>query len=198
MRRIDRRALLRASLLALAAWPAAAAARRYEGQDFDEQLTLAGQTLLLNGTGKRAVAIFKGYLAGLYLARKASTTEGVLAVPGAKRVDIRMLLDVDAEEFVKAVNKGVARNCGEAERVALAERQELFIKNLRLVGKVRKRDLIHIDFVPEQGTLLLINGKLFGTAVPGADLYAAILKVFLGDLPVDKRLKAGLLGDPNS
>ena len=106
-----------------------------------------------------------------------------------------MLLDVDTDEFVKAVNKGVGRNCTEAEKAALAERLPLLTANFDLVGKVRKKDLITVDYLPAQGTVLMVNGKQWGQAVPGADLYAAFLKVFLGQRVSDKRLKAGLLGE---
>jgi Chalcone isomerase-like len=30
--------------------------------------------------------------------------------------------------------------------------------------------------------------------LPGGEFYVALLKIFLGDRPVDQRLKAGLLG----
>lgn len=180
-----------ALLLGLAA---AAQARRYEGQEFDETIELGGARLQLNGVGMRAVAILKGYLAALYLSRPAATPEAVYATPGPKRIQLRMLLEVSTEEFVKAVNKGVARNCSEAEQAALADQLPPFIAQMRAVGKVRQRDRINMDFVPGQGTSLLINGKPAGPAVGGAELYLGLLKVFLGQRPTDKRLKAGLLG----
>lgn len=171
---------------------------KYEDQEFEDKIQLAGSALLLNGVGKRAVSILRGYVAGLYLSRKSTTPDAVYAASGPKRVQIRMLLEVGAEEFVKAVNKGVGRNCSEAEKEALSTRLPLFTQNLQSVGKVRKNDLINIDYLPEQGTVLYVNGKQWGQAVPGNDLYTAFLKVFLGDKPVDKRLKAGLLGEATS
>jgi len=180
-------------------------ALHYEDQDFDDGVQLGGSQLLLNGVGKRAEAIIRIYAAGLYLTAKAASAEAVLAAPGPKRLQIRLLLDiakklpiglnsVDAEEFVKAIKIGVARNCSEAERAALSQRLPLLLQNLQAVGKVMKKDRINIDFLPEQGTLLTVNGHPWGQAIPGVDLYNAFLKVFVGDLPVDQRLKAGLLG----
>ena len=182
-----------------------ALALHYEDQDFDDGLQLGGSQLLLNGVGKRAEAIIRIYAAGLYLTAKAASAEAVLATPGPKRLQIRLLLDiakklpiglnsVDADEFVKAINIGVARNCSEADRAALSQRLPLLLQNLQAVGKVMKKDRINIDFLPEQGTLLTVNGHPWGQAIPGADLYNAFLKVFIGELPVDQRLKAGLLG----
>lgn len=173
-----------------------ARAFRYEDQEFADTVQLGGRSLVLNGVGKRAVLSFRGYVAALYLARKADTAEAVLAVPGPKRVEMRMLLGVGVEELTKAVNKGVNRNSSEDEKAALAERLPLLIKNFELTPKVRKGDLITIDFLPEQGTVLMVNGQQKGPAVPGADLYAAFLKVFLGQRVSDERLKAGMLGRP--
>ena len=34
-----------------------------------------------------------------------------------------------------------------------------------------------------------------GEALPGEDLYAGLLKIFIGTRPVDTKLKAGLLGE---
>lgn len=178
---------------AMPAW-----ARRYEGYDFADSLQLGGATLALNGVGMRAVAFLRGYLAGLYLARPASTPEAVYAAPGPKRLQIRMLLDVGAEEFVKAVNKGVQRNCSEAERAALVDKLPAFVANLRAIGKVRAKDLVNMDYLPEHGTQLSINGRPSGEAIAGPELYLALLKVFLGERPVDGRLKSGLLGLPAS
>jgi Chalcone isomerase-like len=171
-------------------------ARRYEGYEFAESLQLGGSVLRLNGVGMRAVSVIKGYLAALYLGKPATTPAAVYATPGPKRIQMRMLLEASTEEFVKAINKGVARNCSEAERAALATKLPPFIATIRALGKVRPKDLVDMDYLPERGTLLQFNGKPAGEAVPGPELYQALLKVFLGERPVDKRLKAGLLGAP--
>ncbi len=179
---------------------APAMALQYEGFDVAETLNLGGVPLLLNGVGLRSVSILKGYSAALYLSEKSQQLAGVLANPGPKRVQIRMLLPVavGAKEFVKAINVGVQRNCGEAERIAVAGRVERLNAMLEKIGTVYRKDLINLDFLPDKGLVLSVNGKVSGEPLPGADLYGAILKVFLGDLPVDKRLKAGMLGLPVS
>lgn len=184
-----------------------ALALRYEDQDFDDTLALGGSTLVLNGVGEKAGKLFRAYTAALYLGSKASTIDAVTAMTGPKRLQLRILLvvsksipigpsSVDAEELVKPVIIGVGRNCTEAEQAALGERFTQFTQNMRAVGKVRKNDIINIDFVPGTGTTVTINGKQWGPAVPGADLYSAFLKVFMGERPFDHKLKAGLLGLP--
>ena len=72
-----RHALL--AMLGLASMPAASAwadeaVVLVEGQAFERSVRLGGVVLRLNGTGVRAVAWFKGYAAGLYLADLVATT----------------------------------------------------------------------------------------------------------------------------
>ena len=174
----------------------AAAPIKVEGVTFAGQATVAGQALELNGVGLRAVAWFKGYAAGLYLSSRARTAQQVLAATGPKRLQLRMLVDVDTEEFIKAFDKGIARNSPPAELPLLAERMARFDALLRAIGKVRKRDVVDLDWLPGQGLQFALNGQLQGAVIPGEDLYAALLRIFVGERPADPELKIGLLGGP--
>jgi len=184
---------LLASVCILASVTAASAAR-IEGQTFDEHIRLADAELVLNGVGMRGVLWIKGYVAGLYLAQKGSTPEKVLAVKGAKRIQMKMLLDVEAKEFSKAFNVGIRRNSSEVENAVLKDRIDQFDHVIELIGKVNKGDVVNLDFMPGRGLVLTVNGVVKGQPIPGEDLYAGILKIFIGEQPVDKKLKAGLLG----
>ena len=173
---------------------AAASAARIEGQTFDEQIRVADSELVLNGVGIRGILWIKGYVAGLYMAQKGATPQQVLAVKGAKRIQMKMLLDVESKEFTKAFNVGIRRNSTEAENAALKDRIEQFDHTIDLIGKIGKGDVVNLDFVPARGLVLSVNGVVKGQPIPGEDLYAGILKIFIGEQPVDKKLKAGLLG----
>lgn len=181
----------------LAAPPAAlaqGARTEIAGVAFDAQARVDGQELRLNGVGTRTVAWFTGYAAGLYLAQPASSAAQAMAAAGAKRLQMRMLVDVPAEEFIKAFHKGVGRNVPGAQQPALAERMAQFDAQVRGVGTVKKGDTVNLDFVPARGLVFTLNGQPRGQPVPGADHYAALLSVFLGDKPVDDKMKLGLLG----
>lgn len=178
----------------LLAWvPASAQPVVVEGQAFDRRVTLAGSELQLNGTGVRAVAWFKGYAAGLYLRTPSRNAAQVLAQAGPKRLQMRMLQDVPAAEFVKAFHKGVERNTPPAELPQLAERMARFEALVGGLGQVRKGDLVNLDLDPGRGTLFSVNGTLRGEAIAGEDFFAALLRSFVGDRPYDSKLKAGLL-----
>jgi hypothetical protein len=194
--------LRRALLMTLAAGLATPAlAVRYEGQDFADTLQLSGNTLVLNGTGKRQVAIYPLYLAALYLPSKAAAPDLVYGQAGAKRLEMRIVIplvkDVSTQEFVKAINKGVSRNSTEAEKAAVEERVKQFNAAISEVGRVKKGDVLVIDYVPAQGgTVLSVNGKVYGKPIEGQDFYTAFLKVFIGEHNSDGKLRSGLLGQP--
>lgn len=189
---LSRRALLIAlPLLAGRAWGQFSV--NVEGQVFQVATQMAGSPLLLNGTGVRAVAWFKGYAIGLYLTARATTAAQVEATPGPKRLQMRMLVDVPAAEFTKAFRKGVTRNCTPAQLAGLGDRMERFARQIDAVGKVRKGDVIDLDLDPPRGLLFSINGTLRGEPIPGEDLYAALLRSFVGERPYDEKMRAGLL-----
>lgn len=183
-------------LSGLFAGPLAAQVEVDGGHVFPAQARVAGVALQLNGVGYRAVAWFKGYAAALYLTQRVRTVPEVLATPGPKRLQMKMLVDVPSAEFVKAFGKGVSRNTPAAEVATLRDRMQEFDALVNAIGTVRKGDLVDLDFVPGQGLQLSLNGRPRGAPIPGEDLYAALLRIFVGDRPVDKEMKVGLLGGP--
>jgi hypothetical protein len=185
-----------ALLLVVALAAPASADTRIEGQTFAARSTVSATELQLNGVGLRAVSWLKAYAAGLYLPKKTRESREALSMPGPKRVQLRMLLEAPAQEFVKALERGVARNTSEAELAALKERLGQLTRAVAAVGKVKKGDVIDLDFQPGQGLLFSHNGRALTPYLPGEDLYPAVLKIFIGEQPIDPELKTGLLGGP--
>jgi hypothetical protein len=186
--------LLLASTAAMPAW--ATRSITTEGLTFPGDIKLAETALQLNGVGWRAVAWAKGYAAGLYLPKKASTEAQAVAQVGPKRLQLRLVQEVDAEEFVKAFVKGVNRNTPPADAARLGERVTQFSTVIRGLGKLKKQDVIDLDFIPGKGLVLSRNGTARGAPVAGEDIYAALLRCFIGVKPTDPELKIGLLGGP--
>ena len=165
-----------------------------DGQRFDDSARLAAQDLVLNGLGLRAIFFVKVYVAGLYLPEKATTPRVILNLPGPKRLQLRMLRKADADDFNEALLEGIEDNSSKVELAQLNVRMRQLEKNISAIGSVATGDSINFDFVPGIGTSFSINGVKKGTVIEGADFYNAVLKIFVGEQPVDDRLKAGLLG----
>ena len=113
---IRRLFLICAAALSLAAASAASAqTTEVANVKYDNTVQVGASRLQLNGAGIRYKAVFKVYTAGLYLAGKAATPAAVLATPGAKRMHIVMLRDIDANELGKLFTRGMQDNAPREE-----------------------------------------------------------------------------------
>jgi hypothetical protein len=196
------RALAAAAAATGLVWLAAAGAAHAQpvpnptagGITFPGSVKVGDSLLTLNGTGVRSVAIITGYAAALYVASRSDNPGTLASMPGAKKLRIHMLLEVPAEEFDKAMNKGIRRNSTPEQQAALAERMAQFGKLINAVGKVKKGDVIDLEHQPGQGMAFSLNGKLQGSRIAGEDFFPAVLRSFVGERPYDPKLKQGLLG----
>ena len=183
-----------AILVYLAVRATTSVAATLQGQRFDDNTRLAAQELSLNGLGLRSILFIKVYVAGLYLPEKATTFRAIANMPGPKRLQLRMLRKADADDFIEALVEGIEENTSKAELVQLSARMQQLTQTINAVGSVVAGDNLNFDFVPGVGTSVTVNGMKRGTVIEGADFYNAVLKIFIGEEPVDERLKAGLLG----
>lgn len=187
--------LLRATLLLIAVVvPSWGLAAKLEGQQFADTIVVSNWDLKLNGLGVRVVMIFKGYVAGLYLSQKASTFLDVAALPGPKRLELRMMRDAGPDDFIDALVDGIRKNSSPSELGQLQERVDQLKIAIKSIGKAARGDVIQFDYAPDVGTVLVVNGSTQGAAIKGKDFFDAVLKIFVGENPVDLGLKSGLLG----
>jgi hypothetical protein len=198
MMNLLRRGLLASSIAlmalpALAQTPLPAGTVEVGGVRYAPTAVVGPSTLQLNGAGVRYKAVFKVYAAGLYLGTKATTPEAALAAPGAKRLHVVMLRDIDGRELGKLFTEGMQKNATREEfgksipgTLKLAE---LFTYKAKLVAG----DAFTVDFVPGAGTVISVNGKA-GEPITEPVFFTAMLKIWLGANPPDWQLKDALLG----
>lgn len=164
------------------------------GVKYEEATELRGTRLQLNGAGIRYKAIFKVYTAGLYLPRKAGTTEEALAMPGPKRMSITALRDVDSNELGKLFARGMEDNMDKAAFSKLIpgvlRMGELFSKHRNL----KAGETFTIDWVPGTGTVVTVKGVQEGEPFKEQEFFNALLRIWLGPVPADFKLKDTLLG----
>ena len=165
-----------------------------EGQKFEPTVVVGGQTLTLNGVGLRKRAVFKVYVAGLYAGQKSTSAATIVNDKGARRVSLRMLRDVEAQSFIDSFNEGLKNNTPEAQLNAMKPQVDALVATLKSIGEAKKGDVINFDYTPDGGTRITLNGQPKGNAIPGADFFSAVLRIWLGDKPADEALKKGMLG----
>jgi hypothetical protein len=165
------------------------------GINIEEKDKLSNSELTLNGAGLRKRAFFQVYAIGLYLPEKKTAAADAIGAAGAKRVAIHMLRDVDAGQFAGALTDGMKDNVSEAEMNALEPRVKQLVAIMAEMKQAKKGMRITLDWLPAAGTQVTIEGKPAGTAIPGEDFFRALLKIWLGDNPVQDDLKKALLGE---
>ena len=164
------------------------------GVRFDDTVDVRGSSVQLNGAGVRYKAIFKVYAAGLYLGRKVGTTDEVLAAPGAKRLTVTLLRDIDASELGKLFSRGIEDNM---DKAAFSRLVPNVLRMSQLFSEHRKLnagETFMIDWIPGTGTVVTLRGIQQGEAFREPEFYNALLRIWIGPNPADWKLKDALLG----
>lgn len=161
------------------------------GVRVEERAQAGAAELVLNGAGVRTRLFFKVYVAALYAPKKTNAAAALIDAREPRRIVLHLLRDLDADTLFGALQEGLRKNLAEAELARLKADTDQFERLMRGIGNARKGDVITLDFAEATG--VAFNGQARGS-VGGADFARALLKVWLGDQPVDAALKQALLG----
>ena len=160
------------------------------GVKFEERARVAESELALKGAGLRRRAFFQVYAIGLYVQdRKADA----MTQQGPKRVLIHMLRDVGADTFTQALAEGIRDNHTEPDAKALEPRVKELANAIATIGEAKKGMAIALDW-NGRATQLVVEGKPVAAPIAGEDFYRALLRIWLGEKPVQDDLKKALLG----
>jgi long-chain acyl-CoA synthetase len=183
-----RQAMLLALLVACNAQAAIIA-----GVNIEDTMQVAGNELVLNGAGLRTRLFFKVYVGALYVRAKTSSVTALLETAEPRRMVMRMLRSLDADALREALEEGLKNNLTATEFAGIKPQTEQLAVIMNGIGKVKEGDTIMLDLTAS-GVVVDLNGEMRGK-VPGAGFSRALLKVWLGDKPVDESLKRALLGN---
>ena len=136
------------------------------------------------------------YAAGLYLPKKAGTPEEVLAMPGAKRLAITALRDVDSSELGKLFARGMEDNMDKQQFSKLIPGVMRMSQIFSDHKKLANGDNFTIDWVPGTGTVIALKGVQQGEPFKEPEFFNALMRIWLGPVPADWKLKEALLGKP--
>jgi hypothetical protein len=179
---------------AFAVTPVRAQGVELEGVKLEPTAQVGGAALVLNGAGVRTRAIFKVYVAGLYVPQKSNSVAALLAQKGPRRMALTMLRNVDADSFAGPLNDGLKNNHSEAQLAGFKAQIDAMNAALKAVNEAKKGDVLHFEYLPDSGTRITVNGQPKGASIAGEDFYTAMLRIWLGDKPADGDLKKGILG----
>jgi hypothetical protein len=190
-----KRSALTASLLLSIHLMAGAGSVDVAGVRLDESVSVANTDLKLNGAGIRHKAIFKVYVAGLYLKEKKTTVSEIISLAGPKRVSLVMLRDLSNEDFGRGFMGGIQQNTEKSEKAKMVNQLMRFGEMFASVPELKKGDIMIVDWIPATGTVITLNGRKMGEPYPDVAFYNALLRIWLGEKPVDNSLKKAMMAE---
>jgi hypothetical protein len=148
-----------------------------------------GTPLLLEGAGLfRWKRLLKVYAAAHYVGDGAGGAPLDADVP--RRLELAYYVGIDGPDFGKAADE-LLRESFPPEVVARL-RARLDRLHAAYVD-VRPGDRYALTYLPGRGTELALNGRPIAL-VEGADFARAYFAIWLGEKPIDRRLRDALLG----
>ena len=180
------------ALLLSAATPAA----EVEGVKLPERIQIGadGPELVLNGAGVRVRLIFfKVYVAALYLPAKMDNGEAILRNNQPSRLFLQMIRNLTVEQLASSMNDALRETLTPEQRLPLEPRLQQFNTIFDTLQEVKEGMQIVIDYLPQLGTIIRINGEE-KERIPGADFNQALLRIWIGDRPRDPGLRKAMLG----
>ncbi len=178
-------------IIAAALLAGAAHAAEVGGVKLDDKVSVGGTELVLNGAGIRTRAIFKVYVGSLYVPAKATTLAAVLE-KAPRRVQLNILRTLSADQLVDALSDGIKENSTPAEVAAIKAQMDQMVTTMKSFNEVKEKDIVTLDFV-EGGTRIGLNGAVKGT-IAGDAFNKALMRIWLGEQPVQADLKKSMLG----
>lgn len=157
------------------------------------QVEVAGQKLQRHGAGVRYKAIFKVYSAALYLEKPVRNLEEIAHLSGPKRVTVTMLRTINASELGQLFAHGMEDNMDRQKFSKLVPGVVRMSDVFSRYKELKPGDSFTLDWVPQKGMTLSVNGTPDPAEFSEPEFYQAMLGIWLGPKPADARLKAALL-----
>lgn len=151
-----------------------------------------GQPLVLNGVGLREKLWIDVYVGSLYLVNKSDNVTEILSAPHAMRIQMDFVYkEVAKKKLLKAWREGFEKNQSKEMLDKLQGRIDQFYGYFD--QDVVAQDQYVLDYIPGKGTTVTKNDTVLGL-IPGEDFKNALMEIWLGNFPADKKLKRGMLG----
>ncbi|MGI9278816.1 MAG: chalcone isomerase family protein [Endozoicomonas sp.] len=152
-----------------------------------------GTVLQLQGAAVRSwYLVVDGYIGALYLENPTSDVSLILSEESYQRMTFTILFSkMSARRIANAFYEAIQINTSEEEQKELEEGIGQFMSMID--GTLKRGDSGTFEYIPGKGARVIIAGEEKGI-IPGKKVFNAILKVWIGETPPNKKFKQGVLG----
>ncbi|MDA8021161.1 MAG: chalcone isomerase family protein [Thermoanaerobaculia bacterium] len=159
------------------------------GAELDDTTQVGDETLVLNGLGLRKKAIFKVYVAGLYLPEKNCDGAAILAADETRHLVMAFVRSVGKGSLTGAWDDCLKNNTPDAS----SEIKRGFKSVNDWMVDVQNKDRISFTYVPGTGVTVEVGGETQGP-IEGKPFADALFACWIGEVPPSEDFKKGLLG----
>lgn len=157
----------------------------------------AAGPLKLNGAGLRRKFLIKIYVAALYSAKPVASFDEAASLGTARRLKLHFLRNISGKEISDVLVRAITATSTPSEvgkaSVGIAKLGEM----VNAQKSLKPGDTLSVDWIPGRGTCLSINDHEDSPCIVEPEFNRALLRIFLGEQPIDAGLKEELLGHAN-
>jgi hypothetical protein len=156
-------------------------------------VNFGNENLVLNGAGIRKKAmVLKLYSGGLYLGKKSGDAKSIINADETMAIKLVITSSfVSSDAMKEAVESGFEASM-DGNTAPLSSEIAKFISFFN--DEIVEKDIFDITYQAGTGVVAYKNGKELGT-VSGMKFKKALFGIWLGNDPVDSKLKKGMLGN---
>lgn len=181
-------ALLFGALMFIAS---SANAAKVAGVTLAETMTVADQSLNLNGAGIRKKLFIKLYVGSLYTASGSGAASDIVNADEAMAIRLNMLSDLlTRKKMVDALNDGFKKSTG-GDTSGIQSGIDQLIEVMP--EKIKPGTQMTLAYEPGVGTHLM-DGDQSISVIEGLEFKQALFGIWLSDKPAQKSLKKAMLG----
>lgn len=163
-----------------------------KGVDLPETLQVQQTSLVLNGAAVRSKYFMDVYVTGLYLPEKSHDAAAIMDADVVQSMQLHITSSrITRSRLIESIEDGIKLSAGDdfpRYRPMLDELWEA------LTFEVKLGDSFEFAYVPGTGTHFYRNGELL-RVLPQFEFKQVLFGIWLGEKPVQKSVKQGLLGE---
>jgi hypothetical protein len=163
-----------------------------DGITIPDTLSHSGHNLILNGAGWRTKLWMKIYACALFLPEKSSNAQSIIEADEAMCVRMHFVYKkVPKDTMMEMLTGGFQKSTG-GNTAPIADRIEQLAS--QLPDEILKGDVVDLMYIPGRGIVCYYNGKYRGES-PGLDYKQAVFGIWLGNDPINEKLRQDILGN---
>jgi len=162
-------------------------------EEVNSNTLASGAEVVLNGIGEARELTGSVYLGALYLEHRSNNPDVVVTSIWSKRLSMRVSADkVYGRRLGQMWRERIAINSDRKLVTDLGKEIMQFVDTFKQT--YLKGDQIDIDFTPEKGTTISVNGTTIGR-IKRPELYELLLRAWVGEKPPTAQFKVGVMGN---